>query len=86
MLRLYEPTPGDRRRQPSILRQLQPGRRRAAPRFRHRSVLRRSKVIVDLDADLRLDPSEDSCSDASGLFVKPEAPSGVLIIKVGSIV
>ena len=86
MLRLYEPTPGDRRRQPSILRQLQgwtpPGVQRLASATD--SVLRRSKVIVDLDADLRLDPLEDSFrSDADGLFVKPEAPSGVLISKGG---
>lgn len=86
MLRLYEPTPGDRPRQPSILRQLQawtpPGVQRLASASD--SVLRSSKVIVDLDADLRLDQSEDSFrSDADGLFVKPEAPSGVLISKGG---
>ena len=86
MLRLYEPTPGDRRRQPSILRQLQPWTPPGVQRLASAtdSVLGRSKLIVDLDADLRLDPSEDSLrSDADGLFVKPDALSGVLISKGG---
>jgi len=86
MLRLYEPTPADRRRQPSILRELQGWTPPAIQRLATTtdSVLQRSKVIVDLDADLRLDISEDSFrSDADGLFLKPEVPSCVLISKGG---
>ena len=86
MLRLYDPTPVNRRKSPSILRSIQAW---APPGVTQLSSvtngpLLRSKIIVDLDGDLRRDSSEYVVrADADGLFVKPETPNGLLISKAG---
>ena len=86
MLRLYEPTPADRRQQPSILRKVRGWMPPAVQRLASAddSRLQGSKIFVDLDTDFLLDPMEQSFrTDGDGLFLKPETSAGVLISKGG---